>query len=732
MVSESLFEAEMIITKTLVSVVPLLLFFSVDPSIAHWTRVQSPEIRIPLWTYAVATKGETILVGTYRGTIYRSTNNGLSWAQSDAGISFLYWTHDFFLTGETVFAIGEEGVFRSTNVGESWAVKNDGLKGGMVGPNVYSMVQSGDLLFAATDFGVYRSSNDGDYWYPSTGDSSYWSVYSLAVLNGQLFAGTDDAGIFRSTDNGNTWNAVNNGLPRNAFGHLGLTNSLFVDAANIYAGNDILGVYRSSDNGNMWAPETTGLPHVYGGQFFPISSLTKIGSYIFAGTQDDGIYQLTGIGGSWFQVATGLPAESYVTSISSNGNQVFAASSTGVYYSDLDNISWSPLFTEAPGKVNIDLVRTSGSNILVSASSQYWNGMISGVYRSPNIGYSWFRDPVLSTEYITSLEAYGDSVYATGNDINFSSNNGDTWIRIDSSLPYPNTLIKENSTLYVGCGHGNWQWGEAGGLFFSTNNGTSWNEIWKADTAVFALAIIGNNLFAGGLHGVFRSTNNCLDWSAVNNGLPANVWVDQLSTIASNLFASTGKDIYMSSNNGDSWFEAHNGLPNDSTGPSSPTQLLVNNNQLFAGTSSGVYVSTDIGANWTAANTGLNGDALNIQSLAIHGTELFVATKDGLWQRTISDLLSDEYINTVFRIYQNYPNPFNPTTKIKYTLLVKSKVTLTIYNLLGQELAVLVDEVQDTGDKEVSFIASKLSSGIYFYRMTAGAFSETKKLLLVK
>ena len=79
--------------------------------------------------------------------------------------------------------------------------------------NVYSIVQSGNVLFAATDFGVYRSSNNGDQWYPSTGDSLYWPVYSLAESNGMLFAGTSGTGVYRSTDNGNSWIATNNGMP---------------------------------------------------------------------------------------------------------------------------------------------------------------------------------------------------------------------------------------------------------------------------------------------------------------------------------------------------------------------------------------------------------------------------------------------------------------------------------------------------------------------------------------
>ena len=85
-----------------------------------------------------------------------------------------------------------------------------------------------------------------------------------------------------------------------------------------------------------------------------------------------------------------------------------------------------------------------------------------------------------------------------------------------------------------------------------------------------------------------------------------------------------------------------------------------------------------------------------------------------------------------FELSQNYPNPFNPSTKIKYQIADSNPVSLKIYDVLGNEVASLVNEVQPTGNYEVTFDASLLSSGTYFYKLQTGDFVEVKKMILLK
>jgi len=103
----------------------------------------------------------------------------------------------------------------------------------------------------------------------------------------------------------------------------------------------------------------------------------------------------------------------------------------------------------------------------------------------------------------------------------------------------------------------------------------------------------------------------------------------------------------------------------------------------------------------------------------------------------------NEILPIKFSLAQNYPNPFNPTTKIKYSIPSTGTsslstsggmklVQLKVYDILGNEVATLVNEEKPAGEYEVEFNASKLPSGIYFYRLKAGNFIQTKKMILIK
>jgi hypothetical protein len=163
-------------------------------------------------------------------------------------------------------------------------------------------------------------------------------------------------------------------------------------------------------------------------------------------------------------------------------------------------------------------------------------------------------------------------------------------------------------------------------------------------------------------------------------------------------------------------------------------------------TSTGDYLVDDLsGWAFRGGGTGTpvnpNADTVRVgdRFQVLRGVHFFSFSNYKLTPRRTGDfegyLFTNEPVNPTpkqFALAQNYPNPFNPITMIRYELPERADVSLKVYDILGREVATLVNASQGQGSYQVPFNASTLSSGVYFYRLKAGSFMQTKKMLLVK
>jgi hypothetical protein len=143
--------------------------------------------------------------------------------------------------------------------------------------------------------------------------------------------------------------------------------------------------------------------------------------------------------------------------------------------------------------------------------------------------------------------------------------------------------------------------------------------------------------------------------------------------------------------------------------------------------------TVDSGYTWQEIPTPGNAEINDI--VFIDSTKGFAVGKDGVILKYEFKPNSVEMVFNnpeSFFLYQNYPNPFNPETKLSFVIGHSSFVSLKVYDVLGKEVAVLVDEEKSRGEYEVQFNAAGLSSGIYYYRLTAGDYSSAKKMILMK
>jgi hypothetical protein len=148
-----------------------------------------------------------------------------------------------------------------------------------------------------------------------------------------------------------------------------------------------------------------------------------------------------------------------------------------------------------------------------------------------------------------------------------------------------------------------------------------------------------------------------------------------------------------------------------------------------------VSYSSNAGANWAVQYTVTAGSFYHIVK-ARNGSTLWGVRSNGGISRYGTPIVGitpvTENTPVDYKLSQNYPNPFNPVTKINFEVPKQGLVTLKVYDIMGREITTLVNEVKSPGSYNVDFDASRLSSGTYFYKLSAGNFIETKKMLLIK
>jgi photosystem II stability/assembly factor-like uncharacterized protein len=299
----------------------------------NWARSNSGLNACAVKSVDFTTSGN--IVTGLTGGVFVSSDNGLSWIQSDEGITNTlinvvrvhpngtFFAGSFPLTGTPL-----SGVFRSTNNGVSWAVAMSGFT--YTYNNVLDFVfnSAGDI-FAGTNDNVYKSTNNGDNWFRANNGLTNSQVYALAInyQNGYIFAGTFGGGMFLSTNNGDSWTGINNGLTTNAIMDLAINSD-----GDIFAGTYGSVVFRSTDNGNHWE-------QVLSANLLQTWSVTiNSADVVFAGVlgglfTDLGCWRSTNNGDNWEQLNTGL-FDPFVQSLGvSSSGFVFAGTFGGLYRS---------------------------------------------------------------------------------------------------------------------------------------------------------------------------------------------------------------------------------------------------------------------------------------------------------------------------------------------------------------------------------------------------------------
>jgi photosystem II stability/assembly factor-like uncharacterized protein len=273
-------------------------------------------------------------------------------------------------------------------------------------------------------------------------------------------------------------------------------------------------------------------------------------------------------------------------------------------------------------------------------------------------------------------------------------------------------------------------------IFKTINAGSNWTPMLESGpdlySIYFADALTGYACGSGGE--IIKSTNGGTGWLSQTSGTTAILRSIQFNNLLTGWATGTDSHLYKTTNGGTTWSMYYNqslcGLysvyfANEQTG-------------WVCGCEGAINGTTNNGANWVLQSFA---STLYLYSMSFASplTGWAVGTGGRILKTTTGGITSVQQVSNgvpnKFSLSQNYPNPFNPNTKIKFDIPeqgVQHLVQVKVFDILGREVATLVNEELKPGTYEINFDGSNLSSGIYYYKLNAGDYTQSKKMVLMK
>lgn len=384
------------------------------------------------------------------------------------------------------------------------------------------------------------------------------------------------------------------------------------------------------------------------------------------------------------------------------------------------------------------------------------NGMNANLGITRDGGANWFYSVIDSSIYdLKSIYFINENTGWTVGSffvIRKTTNGGYTWVNQDNMLEmdYRTVHFSNLNTGFIG--------GRDGIIIKTTNGGTNWNiaylssvqysEVvcqhwlnhdtgWLAGTNILVKTTDCGATFEN-FYGYFPPSSNgyngFLDIYFVNENTG---WVSGINIDQKNLFKTT--------NGGYNWEYQENPVQHEGYTRQINGIKFINENTGWGASSALMMIkTTNGGTNWTIDLTNNTFDGFfcvekNLKNRVWTGSDMGrLWYRDSLYIVNINNISSTIIRN--FKLYQNYPNPFNPITRICFDIPKEfdtkisgdSKITLKVFNILGKEVAILVNEKLRTGAYEVIFDGGNLSGGVYFYRLQTDSYNETRKMILMK
>jgi photosystem II stability/assembly factor-like uncharacterized protein len=386
--------------------------------------------------------------------------------------------------------------------------------------------------------------------------------------------------------------------------------------------------------------------------------------------------------------------------------------------------------------------------LMQNATTAWVVGQRALIFRTTNGGANWTggRSELGATITLRSIAfspttptlgiVVGGGATAGNNYTLRTTDGGTSWNRTRIVAPAANSIRFIGATTAVLAGR-------AGTTARTTDGGSTWTEnpVAAITTNLFGMSFAPDNatgMVVGDAGRVIRTTNGGQSWTIIPVGTNAGFRSVHLFDANTAWICGDSGIVLHTTNGGTSWVRQP--TPNTISRLGGMTFQTRFTGYIVGGgpgtALSVLYRTTNGGVTWTDV-TPTNDIRLRAElgAISIFGTTGVICGDSGV-VATNAQLLNStvELRNTpaAFALAQNYPNPFNPSTEIRYQVGTVSDVRLEIFDMLGRKVSTLVSERKAAGSYQATFNASGFASGVYFYKLSAGSFSETRKMMLVK
>jgi photosystem II stability/assembly factor-like uncharacterized protein len=376
-----------------------------------------------------------------------------------------------------------------------------------------------------------------------------------------------------------------------------------------------------------------------------------------------------------------------------------------------------------------------GSMFFINSSTGYFGGGEGRLWKTIDGGENIVEvnSNLPTTTSIYTIKFFGNTGYAAGYNgkITKSIDGGETWTTIPSftTKSINDMFLFSGNEILVVC--------DNGGIYKTVNGGLNWINISQSMTErLSAVNFNGDIGFIGASYKLGASTDRGLTWVFTNSNWRGKSTDDMSSSIYFGGDNLNEASIVSTDNNGQNWSEQSFPLVSQFTGISFFDNTGYAVGYKFNNLKDTAYAyRTTNGTTWERVD--ITGSEARGRFISVFSTSnsVFIGS-DGGWiykneiQVGISGVNSE--IPSGYSLSQNYPNPFNPTTKINFSIPTSGNVKLTVYNTVGKEVTVLLNQNLSVGSYTTDFDATNLTSGAYFYTLQSEKFSETKRMVLLK